>query len=753
MKKILILAAFATSFGLSAQNLNYYENTYGQTGTTLKTTLHDLIDDHSEFEYGTIKTIIRQADVDPANANNIILMYTGNSISKWDFANDPTDPGMYDYWNREHTWPKSHGNFGPNGVFGVKGANTDAHHLRPVDMTMNSARSYKDFDNGGTIVNNGSTPTQCKSTNNTWEPRDAVKGDVARMMFYMAARYEGGNSAVGNAEPDLELVEAINTFPNAELGRLSTLLQWHLNDPVDAFELNRNDIIENWQQNRNPFIDHPELAHIVFGTNSAFVGSFSNLAISPSAPTQGDIITVTVDFTGGNSSDLTLYWGNNWNDVLDSTNSVTMTQNGTSYTAQIPAQVYSAQVKFRIRSTGNNGSYISHRFKIQSEPFNGTITSIRAIQGTGVHSPMAWKIVSQGNTTTNAANNVERSVTGIVTGVFGNSFFVQESDSLRSGIYVYDAPSFPAIGDSVIITGKITEYHNLTEVVDVSLVNIISNNHPLPNFQFVNTGDISTGNASAEDYESVLVKLSDATCVNEDVGFGMWKVSDGSGDALIHNSSVYSFDPTQGESYDISGVLNYNFDEFKVELRFAEDISAPVDTSGPRLLKAESPAKGYLNVWFNEATEEVSAETLANFSINNGIQITSINQHALEKTKLIMTILNQTVGTHTLTSSQVVDLKGNIGGITTVDFVSNHNNVSVEENELEGIQFVGTKSGILLINTGENIHVSIWSVEGKKIFERNNIEEHSEIPLFSNGTYFIRLEKNGVFKTQKWVIQ
>ena len=89
---------------------------------------------------------------------------------------------------------------------------------------------------------------------------------MARAMFYMDIRYEGGSHGVsGAAEPDLRLTdnlsEVVMTGTNASvayMGKLSTLIQWHLADPVDAAEQLRNDVIETYQGNRNPFIDHPE---------------------------------------------------------------------------------------------------------------------------------------------------------------------------------------------------------------------------------------------------------------------------------------------------------------------------------------------------------------------------------------------------------------------------------------------------------------------------------------------------------------
>jgi hypothetical protein len=100
-----------------------------------------------------------------------------------------------------------------------------------------------------------------------WEPSDQVKGDIARMLFYMAVRYEGTSG-----ETDLEINDAYTSTSsgNGFLGVLSTLMQWHSNDPVDDAERTRNNLIyNNYQSNRNPFIDHPEYVNLIWGTQLA----------------------------------------------------------------------------------------------------------------------------------------------------------------------------------------------------------------------------------------------------------------------------------------------------------------------------------------------------------------------------------------------------------------------------------------------------------------------------------------------------
>ncbi len=229
----------------------YYAEVTGY-GQTLKSSLHQLIrtTHTTRFSYDALWTQLPYTDEDPNNPNNIIEIYTGWSVPKSHAGGGTTQ------WNREHTWSKSHGGFGDSAPAG-----TDLHHMRPCDATVNSAKSNRDFDNGGTLYIDASPPsgysgdTGCYSSpSNTWEPRDEDKGDVARMMMYMAVRYEGTDTSF-----DLELVDAIDTSgPN--YGKLSTLLAWHVQDPPDAREMQRNERIFERQGNRNPFIDKPEYA-------------------------------------------------------------------------------------------------------------------------------------------------------------------------------------------------------------------------------------------------------------------------------------------------------------------------------------------------------------------------------------------------------------------------------------------------------------------------------------------------------------
>ncbi|MBW6513348.1 MAG: endonuclease [Candidatus Syntrophosphaera sp.] len=268
----------ASATTLPSQGTDYYSDVYGY-GAALKGNLHILLrNTHStQYSYSALLTQIPYTDEDPDNFNNIIEIYTGWSVDKDDFGNEGTD------WNREHVWSKSHGDFGD-----VAPAGTDLHHLRPCDSTVNFSKSNKDFGNGGSPYVDSSPPagysgvTGCYSTSYSWEPRYEDKGDVARMMMYMAVRYEGTDTSY-----DLELVDHFYSEGGAYLphyGKLATLLQWHVQDPPDPREARRNDRIYERQGNRNPFIDVPAYAQYIWApvplanssvTTSGFTGHWS----------------------------------------------------------------------------------------------------------------------------------------------------------------------------------------------------------------------------------------------------------------------------------------------------------------------------------------------------------------------------------------------------------------------------------------------------------------------------------------------
>ena len=249
---------------------NYYEEANGKASEILKEALHQIISNHVVFPYTSSSTdtwdILQLSDQDPQNHDNMILVYTGRSQDKGyrdgtgNYSQYENGNGTHNNsWNREHVWPKSHGFPDQD-----DNAYTDVHNLKPCDRSVNTSRGTKDYDFGGS---QHSEATECLTDSDSWEPSDFVKGDIARILFYMVVRYDPGYDHNNNSF-DLELVDY--TTPNNNdpiLGKLSSLIQWHYDDPVDDFEIKRNEIIYGFQENRNPFIDHPSLVSYLWGEN------------------------------------------------------------------------------------------------------------------------------------------------------------------------------------------------------------------------------------------------------------------------------------------------------------------------------------------------------------------------------------------------------------------------------------------------------------------------------------------------------
>ncbi len=228
----------------------YYKDAQGLTGDTLKAALNNIISTHRKLQYREVWDVLSEAHKDLATTGNIVLLYSGRSqpITR----NSSNNNSDQDAWNREHVWARSHA----LGRTGNPGPATDTHNLWPTDASINNSRASKDFDNGGTPHHEAADTF---SDGDSWQPRDGVRGDVARTMFYMAVRYEGESN-----EPDLMLVDTTNTS-GPKFGKLCTLLAWHVEDAVSENERRRNNVIHQVQGNRNPFIDHPDWVNEIWG--------------------------------------------------------------------------------------------------------------------------------------------------------------------------------------------------------------------------------------------------------------------------------------------------------------------------------------------------------------------------------------------------------------------------------------------------------------------------------------------------------
>ena len=232
---------------------------------------------HSRVSYARAYIALGEIFEDPNNSGNVVLFYSNRSQPKTLVV----DVDKHDGWNREHLWPQSHGaKHTP--------VRSDLHHLCPTDATVNSRRGSLDFDVGGSLVPEA---PETYSDSDSFEPRDDIKGDVARAMFYVDVRYEGTGG-----EPDLVLVDEM-TSKGTTLGDLCTLLDWHLGDPPDDEERRINNEVEQVQGNRNVFVDSPDLATALYGETCGVAAPTSGTL----APFLASVASVIATGTTANS--------------------------------------------------------------------------------------------------------------------------------------------------------------------------------------------------------------------------------------------------------------------------------------------------------------------------------------------------------------------------------------------------------------------------------------------------------------------
>ncbi len=297
------------TFSVFAQSKGYYDSATG-TGYTLKTQLYNIINDHIDLGYGGLWITYQTSDRDYfyENDGTILDMYSENpsGVDPYNYAVGTGQCGTYsiegDCYNREHIIPQSIFNENPPMV-------SDAHFITPTDGKVNGMRS--NFPHGvvGTATytsKNGSklgpglnSGYASGYSGKVFEPLDDFKGDIARMYFYFATRYENVITTWGNSY-DMFNGSSDQVFAEPFL---TILLTWNTQDPVSASEIARNNAIYARQGNRNPFIDHPEYVNEIWGGGTTTL-SFTSSSVSTA--TQGQPYSFAVKTTGPNVAAITI---------------------------------------------------------------------------------------------------------------------------------------------------------------------------------------------------------------------------------------------------------------------------------------------------------------------------------------------------------------------------------------------------------------------------------------------------------------
>ncbi|EJL69973.1 endonuclease [Chryseobacterium populi] len=298
MKRILFtfLLSFAFADAFAQIPAGYYDGTTGLTGAALKTKLSQIISNHQDHGYGGLWDGYETTDRDTSyeNDNTILDIYSENpnGADPYNFIYGTNQCGNYssegDCYNREHIVPQSLF----NEALPMK---SDIHFIRATDGKVNGMRSNYPFGKVGstsfTSMNGSKLGTSVSPgySGIVFEPVDAFKGDVARMIFYFVTRYESQLSSFDTGD-----MLGGSAFPGLQTWELNQLLAWNAADPVSPTEITRNNASHVYQGNRNPFIDHPEYAGSIWGT--------------PVADTQAPTAAANLTASNPTSNSMVLSW-------------------------------------------------------------------------------------------------------------------------------------------------------------------------------------------------------------------------------------------------------------------------------------------------------------------------------------------------------------------------------------------------------------------------------------------------------------
>ena len=296
MKKILslftliLLVQWTFAVDPSTNLATYYANIDGKatdSNDNLRKTLCTIISNgYTTIGYSSLPNSVYAASSNPSDFYNgsgssktmedIYSSYPYNSSQDGSSA---TTCGTG--WNKEHTVPQSWFNESSP-------MKSDAHHVFPTDIRMNSCRSNYPYGENNASKYCSSygyghlgTSTFSGYTGQVFDPGskedcggNCYRGDLARVYFYMATRYRTTNFTNGTGGTSFTYTNGVADLTDY---MKNLMLKWHREDPVSEKELKRNNAIYAHQHNRNPFVDYPCLVEYIWGDKKGETVSLSSL--------------------------------------------------------------------------------------------------------------------------------------------------------------------------------------------------------------------------------------------------------------------------------------------------------------------------------------------------------------------------------------------------------------------------------------------------------------------------------------------
>ena len=397
-------------------------------------------------------------------------------------------------------------------------------------------------------------------------------------------------------------------------------------------------------------------------------------------------------------------------------------------------------VYYKIVATTSEGSESWHESYVVPRKIEaGNLTSIAQIQGTGSQSPMKDQKVT---------------VAGRVMANLDNIIYIQDGTSSNSGLGIFAPDVTGYRGDSLVITGKVTEYNNLTQLESVEYAYNFGNNKVYEPKQI-------TVSQIGEEYEGMLVQIKNVT-FNQ------------GGTMILPNNKSFTFTDGTGTStiyskYDsrlinttlpagvinLTGILSQYQSNYQIVVRDVEDMTNGVDNDPPGILEVKPTAVDWIEVTFDEMVDKTSSEVTTNYVFNHNIQTVASYRYS-EGNAVLLQVSGMTDGTHTLTISGVQDLRGNAMQNVSKEFNSTFNSIrnlsskttSVYPNPLANQQLLNME-GTERILTAE-----LYSYSGKLLMikEINDFSGSMNIHL-NSGLYILKLNKKNSTEIHKVRIQ